>query len=211
MPFIRTAVSSDVPRCSKLLEILFNQEHEFTVDAEAQTKALAIITGNPELGCIFVVEINGIIEGMVMLLFTVSTFLGKKVALLEDMVVAPEWRGKGFGSKLINHAIKFAESEGFGRITLLTDRDNEMAQRFYKSKGFSQSEMVVFRKMLDLKQPLKQMTMNAWMCSECGYVYDPAEGDIDNNIKAGTPFERVTDEWTCPVCFAEKTTFELLS
>ncbi len=86
---------------------------------------------------------------MVMLLFTVSTFLGKKVALLEDMVVAPESRNKGLGSLLINHAIAFARREGFGRITLLTDGDNDAAQQFYRSKGFSQSEMVVFRKLLD--------------------------------------------------------------
>ena len=83
-----------------------------------------------------------------MLLFTVSTFLGKKVALLEDMVVAPQWRQKGLGSLLLNHAIGFAEEEGLGRITLLTDGDNKAAQQFYRSKGFSLSEMVVFRKSL---------------------------------------------------------------
>jgi len=35
-----------------------------------------------------------------------------------------------------------------GRITLLTDADNEAAQRFYRAKGFTPSEMVVFRKLL---------------------------------------------------------------
>jgi GNAT superfamily N-acetyltransferase len=79
----------------------------------------------------------------------VSTFLGRKVALLEDMVVAPAWRSKGLGTLLINHAVDFARREGFGRITLLTDRDNESAQHFYSSKGFSESEMIVFRKLLD--------------------------------------------------------------
>jgi len=49
--------------------------------------------------------------------------------------------------------------------------------------------------------------MNAWMCRECGYVYDPVEGDPDNNIKAGTPFEHISDDWACPVCYAEKATF----
>ena len=108
-----------------------------------------MIIENPELGKIFVCEVDGVIEGMVMLLFTVSTFLGKKVALLEDMIVTPESRNKGLGSLLINHAIAFARREGFGRITLLTDGDNDAAQQFYRSKGFSQSEMVVFRKLLD--------------------------------------------------------------
>ena len=148
MPQVRAAVSSDVPRCAELLGILFAQEHEFTANAEAQSRALSMIIGNPELGRIFIAEVDGVIEGMVMLLFTVSTFLGKKVALLEDMVVAPQWRQKGLGSLLLNHAIGFAEEEGLGRITLLTDGDNKAAQQLYRSKGFSLSEMVVFRKSL---------------------------------------------------------------
>ena len=146
---VRTATENDITRCAGLLEILFSQEHEFSANAEAQSRALSMIIGNPELGRIFVCEIDGEIQGMVMLLFTVSTFLGKKVALLEDMVVAPAWRGKGIGTLLIDYAVDFARREGFGRITLLTDEDNDAAQQFYLSKGFSRSEMVVFRKLLD--------------------------------------------------------------
>ncbi len=149
MPDVRTALMSDVTGCAELLKILFSQEHEFTPDIETQSRALSMIIENPELGKIFICEVDGVIEGMVMLLFTVSTFLGKKVALLEDMIVTPECRNKGLGSLLINHAIAFARREGFGRITLLTDGDNDAAQQFYRSKGFSQSEMVVFRKLLD--------------------------------------------------------------
>jgi len=149
MVAIRIAVDRDVPRCVELLGILFSQEHEFTPDAEVQSRGLLMIINNPELGQIFVGEVDGIIQGMVMLLFTVSTFLGRKVALLEDMIVAPAWRGKGLGSRLIDHAMDFACREGFGRITLLTDKDNGVAQHFYSSKGFSESEMVVFRKLLD--------------------------------------------------------------
>jgi len=149
MSEVRTAVERDVPRCAELLGILFSQEHEFTPDAEAQSKALSMIIKNPCLGQIFVGEIDGLIQGMVLLLFTVSTFLGKKVVLLEDMVVAPAWRGKGLGSRLIDHALEFAHQEGFGRITLLTDNDNEIAQQFYTAKGFTKSGMVVFRKLLD--------------------------------------------------------------
>jgi GNAT superfamily N-acetyltransferase len=149
IPATRAAKESDEARCTELLGILFSQEQEFTANAEAQSRAIAMIIGNPELGRIFVCEIEGVVQGMVMLLFTVSTFLGKKVALLEDMVVAPAWRGKGVGTQLINYALDFARREGFGRITLLTDRDNDAAQQFYQAQGFSKSEMVVFRKLLD--------------------------------------------------------------
>jgi len=141
---IKTAAQSDVPRCAELLGILFSQEHDFTPDAERQSRGLSMIIHQPELGRIFVAEVDGTIQGMVMLLFTVSTFLGERVALLEDMVVDPAWRGKGLGTLLMEEALDFARREGLGRITLLTDRDNETAQQFYTSKNFTQSEMVVF-------------------------------------------------------------------
>jgi len=41
----------------------------------------------------------------------------------------------------------------------------------------------------------------------CGYVYDPAMGDPENGIKAGTAFEDLPDDWICPLCGAAKADF----
>lgn len=45
-------------------------------------------------------------------------------------------------------------------------------------------------------------------CMVCGYVYDPAVGDSDNGIHAGTEFKDLPDDWVCPVCGADKSQFE---
>ena len=37
-----------------------------------------------------------------------------------------------------------------------------------------------------------------------GYIYDPEVGDPDGGIAPGTPFEKIPDEWVCPVCGATK-------
>ena len=50
--------------------------------------------------------------------------------------------------------------------------------------------------------------MQKWICVVCGYVYDPAKGDPDSNIAPGTPFEKIPDDWVCPVCGASKMEFE---
>jgi flavin reductase (DIM6/NTAB) family NADH-FMN oxidoreductase RutF/rubredoxin len=47
-----------------------------------------------------------------------------------------------------------------------------------------------------------------YVCSICGYVYDPANGDPDNGVAAGTKFEDLPESWTCPVCGADKSKFE---
>ncbi len=43
---------------------------------------------------------------------------------------------------------------------------------------------------------------SVYSCDLCGYEYDPAEGDPDNGIPPGTPFEDLPDDWTCPICGA---------
>lgn len=53
--------------------------------------------------------------------------------------------------------------------------------------------------------------MQKYECSVCGYVYDPAEGDPENNIAAGTAFEDLPADWTCPVCGATKDQFSPVS
>lgn len=50
--------------------------------------------------------------------------------------------------------------------------------------------------------------MDRYVCSVCGYVYDPAKGDPENGVAAGTPFASLPADWCCPVCGAAKDQFE---
>ncbi|GBD95436.1 MAG TPA: rubredoxin [Nitrospirae bacterium] len=50
--------------------------------------------------------------------------------------------------------------------------------------------------------------MEKWECTVCGYVYDPETGDPDNGIAPNTPFDKIPDDWVCPVCGAAKDQFE---
>ncbi|MEX1308180.1 MAG: rubredoxin [Eubacteriales bacterium] len=51
--------------------------------------------------------------------------------------------------------------------------------------------------------------MDKYVCTICGYVYDPEVGDPDNGVAPGTPFSEISDEWVCPLCGAAKDAFEL--
>jgi len=50
--------------------------------------------------------------------------------------------------------------------------------------------------------------MEKWVCTVCGYVYDPADGDPNNGIAPGTSFEDLPDTWVCPMCGVGKDMFE---
>ncbi len=49
-----------------------------------------------------------------------------------------------------------------------------------------------------------------YVCTVCNYEYDPEVGDPDSGIEAGTPFEKIPEDWVCPVCGATKEDFELV-
>lgn len=44
-------------------------------------------------------------------------------------------------------------------------------------------------------------------CKVCWTVYDPAQGDEEWQIPAGTPFRDLPEEWRCPVCDGPKSQF----
>ena len=50
--------------------------------------------------------------------------------------------------------------------------------------------------------------MEKWKCKICDWVFDPAIGDPDNGVPAGTAFEAVPSDWVCPICGAAKDEFE---
>ena len=145
MTTIENAVLDDIPQLCELLTLLFQQETDFQPDFEKQYRGLRCIIERPEVGGILVIREGSIVLGMVNILYTVSTVCGGRVAIVEDMVVRPENRNRGLGSLMIRKAIEFAQASGCLRITLLTDRTNDSAIRFYRRHGFAPSAMTPFR------------------------------------------------------------------
>ena len=47
-----------------------------------------------------------------------------------------------------------------------------------------------------------------YVCTACGYIYDPALGDPDNGVEAGTEFNDIPEDRVCPVCGVGKDMFE---
>lgn len=142
------AVHADLPALVFLLHELFALERDFEPDAARQAAGLRLILDNPALGRIFVLHAGEKVVGMANALVTVSTAEGALVLLLEDVIVAEPWRGKGLGARLVNHVLAWARAQGYSRATLLADRHNPPALRFYEKLGFRASAMRVYRKKL---------------------------------------------------------------
>jgi GNAT superfamily N-acetyltransferase len=142
---IEPATEADLDELSAMLGELFAQESDFRPDKEKQLRGLRLIFEQPSRGRVFVLRRDGAIVGMINLLFTISTAEGGFVILLEDLVIHKEYQSHGYGSKLLSHAIEFAKQKNFLRITLLTDRPENVAQEFFRHHGFVESSMIPMR------------------------------------------------------------------
>ena len=76
--------------------------------------------------------------------------------------------------------------------------------------GWSATCLAVYssdRGCVKLTGSVEAATTQKWICESCGFIYDPAEGDLDGGIEPGTPFDAIPDDWFCPVCGARKKDF----
>ena len=142
---IRIADSTDINDLISLLNELFTQDIEFEPNYDRQKAGLEKILNNPDIGEILVMQMDDKIIGMVSLLYSISTALGGKVAILEDMIINKDFRKCGFGRQLLLEAISFSRKRDCLRLTLLTDFNNDIAINFYSDLGFKKSAMIPMR------------------------------------------------------------------
>ncbi len=84
--------------------------------------------------------------GFALFFYNYSTFLGKQGLYLEDLFVSPEYRGKGYGRKLLLYIAAIALENNCGRMEWSVLNWNKPAIRFYESLGaIPMNEWTVYR------------------------------------------------------------------
>ena len=138
---VRFAVLADVTSLVALLQQLFSLEFDFAGDPEKQRHGLRLLLGNPQ-AIVVVVTVGKQVLGMCSGQLLISTAEGGYSVLVEDVVVLPEWRGKGIGRALLAAVADWAEERGATRLQLLADRNNAHAFGFYRQLGWQTTELV---------------------------------------------------------------------
>jgi len=101
-----------------------------------------------------------------------------------------------------------------GKITdaaILTEEPAMTYDYYHEVKGgYSPKTAPTYDSAIDKQTEKKkeEPKMDKYVCTVCGYVYDPANGDPETGIAAGTAFEDLPDNWVCPICGAGKDAFE---
>jgi ribosomal protein S18 acetylase RimI-like enzyme len=156
---IRTATQSDIPQLVELLNALFAIEADFNFDQDKQACGLELLLKSDK-NCILVAELLGErrVLGMCTVQTLISTAEGGAVGLLEDLVVAADFRHRGIGAKLLAEAVKWAECQGLKRLQLLADKNNGPALIFYGTQDWGPTQLICLRKRQRTRKNLHRFT-----------------------------------------------------
>jgi len=143
---IRRARPRDLDALVGLLGALFSIEADFAPDTDKQRRGLTMLLESPATRCALVAEVDGRTVGMCTAQLVVSTAEGGPSALIEDVVVDENFRGRGLGRRLMDAIGEWAEQAGATRLQLLADKNNTPALDFYERIGWAQTQLVCLRR-----------------------------------------------------------------
>ena len=106
--------------------------HEVT--ATEQDIHAALFGPRPAAECV-IAELGGQSIGFALFFHNFSTFLGKPGLYLEDLYINPEFRGHGYGRRLLAYLARLAVHRDCGRLEWAVLDWNTPAIRFYESLG----------------------------------------------------------------------------
>jgi GNAT superfamily N-acetyltransferase len=143
---IRTAVEEDLPLILRFIRELAEYErlaHEVVATEESLR---ATLFGSPRFAEVLIGESGGTPVCFALFFHNYSTFLGRPGLYLEDLFVAPDARGRGYGKALLVRLAQIAKERNCGRFEWAVLDWNESAIGFYKSLGARpQDDWTVYR------------------------------------------------------------------
>jgi ribosomal protein S18 acetylase RimI-like enzyme len=139
---IRTARESDLPAIGKLLAGLINAMD----DTEGIDIGIAVKTFKRLLtdasSHFLMAEIEGSPVGFINFAIRQTILHRSPSALIDELVVAKEYQGKGVGKQLVLAAIEQCRQLGCCEVEVSTEKTNVEARKFYKKCGFKERGML---------------------------------------------------------------------
>ena len=144
----RVATRSDVKSLLNLFPQITSRPHSLSAKTLGLEESIRIFDEMSDYGNVFIVvgeSDKGIVAALIMAIIPNFTYEGRPWAIIENVVVAREQRGKGFGKKLMTFAMNLAEEKGCYKLQLLSG-PNEDQVEFYRSLGMQDGTSRGFKK-----------------------------------------------------------------
>lgn len=144
-PVIRQSLKEDIPMMIPLVRSYVADFYRRPDPGVAATERfLEMLVREPHAAMQFVATIDDRIVGFATLYFTFSTLQMKRAAILNDLFVVPDMRGRGVGEALFKHCHRHIQERGFAYMQWETEKSNVVAQSLYRKMGGHVSDWVVY-------------------------------------------------------------------
>jgi ribosomal protein S18 acetylase RimI-like enzyme len=156
-PVVRRAASADLASLGRLAALLVQEHHDFdgrrflaatnrTPDDYASF--LRSQLDDPDI-VVLVAENDGGVIGYAYAAIEGYDYMSLRgpAAVLHDLIVDPEHRGRGVGRLLLNATLSYLTSRGAPRVVLSTAERNVSAQRLFERMGFRRTMVEMTREL----------------------------------------------------------------
>ncbi|HEX4966704.1 MAG TPA: GNAT family N-acetyltransferase [Thermoanaerobaculia bacterium] len=147
MPGPRLASPADLEAILALHRAFFAEDH-YTFHEEESRANLTRLLADPSLGRVFVVEDGELVVAYLVLTFGFSLEFGGRDAIVDELYVAPDHRGRGLGTKALATAEETCRELGIRAVHLVVERYKEGAQALYRRVGFVAHDRDLMTKIL---------------------------------------------------------------
>ena len=147
-PFLRSATIDDVEKVLSLARG-FYQHFSYPWDDETKRKALLQLLDDPMAGQVWLVFLNEELVGYVILSYYFSLEYNGRTAVIDELYISPDYRGRGIGKETLQQICNFAGDHGLTALHLESELTNVRATALYKKLGFVSKGRMFMTRCLD--------------------------------------------------------------
>jgi ribosomal protein S18 acetylase RimI-like enzyme len=130
------------------MRALYDEDGSTPLRGDAAETALRELLAAPDRGLVWVIEQGGEAAGYLVLTWGYSLEFHGRDAFIDELYVAPRYRGAGVGRQAVEWAEDACKAHGAGAVHLEVEIDNERAHALYRRSGFAERGLRLMTKRL---------------------------------------------------------------
>ncbi len=147
----KAAGAADEDILIALMREFYTVEH-LTFDEGAARAALRQILRDGALGSVYLIRSDAEVAGYVVLTFGFSLEFHGRDALVDELYLREEFRGKGLGRAALEFVEEVCRREGIKALHLEVDRVNTRAQEVYRAAGYRDHDRYLLTKWMEASE-----------------------------------------------------------
>lgn len=142
---VRLIKKDELKSLLSLYKYLIPDDIELEVDTEV-IKHWDEILSDKNLFYLVIEENGKIVSSCTLAVIKNLTRSARPYGLIENVVTHPDYRNRGYGTAILNKAVKICRKKDCYKVMLLTSRKEDHIFRFYENAGFDRGEKTGFIK-----------------------------------------------------------------